>query len=50
MSKALKYGFGAIALYLLVAYSTGTGTTLLEGSKGAARVVTAFQGRTVPGL
>lgn len=48
--KALKYAFGAIALYVLVAYASGTGTLLLEGSKGASRVVTAFQGRQVPGL
>lgn len=49
MNKGLKYGFGAIALYLLVFYASGTGTLLLEGSKGASRVIQSFQGRNLGG-
>jgi len=49
-AKIAKYSAGLIALYLAVYYASGSGTLFLEGSKGSARVVQAFQGRTVPGL
>lgn len=45
MRKALTYGAGLIALYLLVEYSTGTGTLLKDGSGGAVSLVKALQGR-----
>lgn len=45
MKKALTYGAGLIALYLLVEYSTGTGTLLKNGASGTATVVKALQGR-----
>ena len=41
----LKYGAGLIALYLGVAYATGSGRLLSEGSKGTAGIIKAFQGR-----
>ncbi len=46
MNKALKYSATLIAIYLAVAYASGTGTFLREGSYGAATVVNAFQGKT----
>jgi len=45
MKKALTYGAGLIALYLLVEYSTGTGTLLNSGAAGASTLVKTFQGR-----
>lgn len=45
MKTALKYSTLLIALYLGVAYATGSGTLLREGSKGASSVIKAFQGR-----
>ncbi len=44
MPKAVKYGFGAIALYIMVAYAGGT-KLLGSASSGTAGVVKAFQGR-----
>lgn len=41
----LKYGAGLIALYLGVAYATGSGRLLREGSLGVTRITKAFQGR-----
>lgn len=45
MQKGVKYAFGAIALYLLVAYSGGD---KLINSTGQSTIglVRAFQGRT----
>lgn len=43
MNKALKYSFGAIALYLLVAYKAGP--LIASATKGTADVVKSFQGR-----
>lgn len=43
--KALTYGGGLIALYLLVRYSTGTGTLLKSGANGGSKVIRTFQGR-----
>ena len=45
MNKGLKYATLLIALYLGVAYSTGSGRLIKEGSSGAANLVKAFQGR-----
>ncbi len=44
MQKGVKYAFGAIALYLMVAYAGGS---KLVGSSGGATIglVQAFQGR-----
>lgn len=47
MQKGLKYGAGLIALYLGVVYFSGSGALLLNGSQGAANVISAFQGRAV---
>lgn len=44
MSKGVKYAFGAIGLYLLVAYAGGA-KLLSTGSKGASQLVGTFQGR-----
>jgi hypothetical protein len=43
----LKYGFGAIALYLLVANGSNGGDLFLKGAKGTGTVINAFQGKTV---
>lgn len=45
-SKFLRYGAGLIAIYLAVAYASGTGRVLSTGSTGAANVIKAFQGRS----
>lgn len=41
----LKYGFGAIALYIVVANGSGAGTAFSQGAAGVAKVTSAFQGR-----
>lgn len=41
----LKYGAGLIALYLGVAYATGSGTLLKGGTGLVVNSVKAFQGR-----
>ncbi len=45
MSKGLKYAFGAIALYLGVAY-VGGAKLLGAGTQGVATDVAAFEGRS----
>lgn len=45
MRKFLEYGFGAIALYLAVAYGTNFGSDLTSAAAGSANVIKAFQGR-----
>lgn len=45
MSKALKYGTTLIAIYLAVAYASGTGRVLSTGTSGASNIIKAFQGR-----
>ncbi len=45
MRNALRYSAGLIALYLVVAYATGSGRIVGEGTRGAANVIKAFQGR-----
>lgn len=45
MRQGLKYSFLLIAIYLGVAYSTGSGRLIREGSAGATSVIRAFQGR-----
>lgn len=45
MKKALTYGAGLIALYLVVEHYTGAGTLLSKGSTGGVSVIKAFQGR-----
>jgi hypothetical protein len=47
MKKALTYGTGLIALYLVVNYATGTKTVFSAGSSGLAKVINALQGKTV---
>jgi hypothetical protein len=44
-NKFLRYGFGAIALYLGVSYATGAGSLITNGATGTANIVKAFQGR-----
>ena len=41
----LRYGFGAIALYLVVNNFTGAGQVFAAGSKGIVDVTKGFQGR-----
>jgi hypothetical protein len=43
MAKGLKYAFGAIALYLMVAY-TGGSKLITSTATGGEGLVTAFQG------
>lgn len=45
MKKALTYSAGLISLYLLVYYSTGSGTLINNASTGSVNLVKAFQGR-----
>lgn len=45
MSKYVKGAGLLIALYLGVAYATGSGRLIDSGSKGAVGVIKAFQGR-----
>jgi hypothetical protein len=45
MRKALTYGTGLIALYLGVAYATGSGKVISASTNGAATLVKTFQGR-----
>lgn len=44
--KALAYGAGLLALYLVVVHGTTAGKVISTGAKGATGVVKAFQGRT----
>lgn len=41
----LKYSFGAIALYLVVARGTSSGNVITKATAGATNLVKAFQGR-----
>jgi hypothetical protein len=41
----LKYSAGLIALYLAVAYASGSGTVISKASSGAANLVKTFQAR-----
>lgn len=43
----LKYGFGAIALYLVVANGTQFGQAFSQGAVGTGKVINAFQGKTI---
>lgn len=45
MKVALRYSAGLIALYLVVAYATGSGTVISNGTTGGVNLVKAFQGR-----
>lgn len=41
----LKYSFGAIALYIIVARGTSSGNVIRQATSGATNLVRAFQGR-----
>lgn len=43
--KALGYGFGLIALYLAVSYSSGFSQNVKSVAGGSTTLVKAFQGR-----
>lgn len=43
--KVIVYSGGLIALYILVANATGSGTLLQDSTAGATGVITALQGR-----
>lgn len=45
MKRALAWGGGLIALYLLVVHETGSGTLITDSANGVTSVITAFQGR-----
>ncbi len=47
MKKALIYGTGLIAIYLLVNNSVGAKTVLGAGAGGLAKVINSLQGKTV---
>ncbi|MFC8717778.1 hypothetical protein [Kitasatospora sp. NPDC057198] len=40
-----KYTFGAIFLYLVVNYASGTGTVISKGAAGGVDVIKTLQGR-----
>lgn len=43
--KALTYGAGLIALYLLVAHQTNSGKLVTDAASGGSTIVKSFQGR-----
>lgn len=45
MKKFLVIGGGLIALYLVVANGTNSGTLIKDSTSGATSVIQAFQGR-----
>lgn len=45
MRKALTYGAGLIALYLIVAHGSGFGTAVTGLGTAATKVTTGLQGR-----
>lgn len=45
MKKALVIGGTLIGIYLVVVYSTGSGTVINDATSGATSLVKAFQGR-----
>ena len=45
MKKALTYGAGLIAVYLVVAHGTGAKTVISSGASGAVSTIKALQGR-----
>jgi hypothetical protein len=45
MKKAVTYGAGLIALYLAVAYASGTEGILAQFKTGSTSVIKALQGR-----
>lgn len=45
MRKALVYGAGLIALYLVVTHPTGLGSTLTSAGSGGTGLIKALQGR-----
>ena len=44
--KVVVYTGGLIALYILVANTTGTGTLITDSTKGATGVISTLQGRS----
>jgi hypothetical protein len=45
MKTALKYGAGLIGVYLLVFYSSGSGTVINDSATATSGVIRAFQGQ-----
>ncbi|WP_161605424.1 hypothetical protein [Pimelobacter simplex] len=45
MKTYAKYGFGLIAIYLVVANGSKFGTAVRAGANGTGTVIKAFQGR-----
>lgn len=45
MRQALKYGFGLIAVYLIVANATGFGQAVTAVGKTGSRITRDLQGR-----
>lgn len=44
-NKFARYGFGLIALYLVVYYGSNAGKVFRQGAYGTTDVIRAFQGR-----
>ena len=44
MRQFLKYGFGVIALYLLVYNGSNSGKLITAGASGAKSIINGFQG------
>jgi len=45
MKKALTYGAGLIALYLVASHASGAGSVISAGAKGGSTLIKTFQGR-----
>lgn len=43
----MRYGFGAILVYIAAAYGSDLGKNMLAGAKGVGTVVASFEGRNV---
>lgn len=41
----MRYGFGAIVVYIAAAYGSNLGENMLKGARGGATMVAAFEGR-----
>jgi hypothetical protein len=45
MRKFLPYTAGLIALYLIAAHASGSGTVITSGASGVGNVIKTLQGR-----
>ncbi len=45
LKTSMKYGVGLVALYLVVANASNSGTVITSGASGISTVTKTFQGR-----